>query len=228
MIELNHATLHASIIRSFLELQRPPTINEVASQFDCNAQDARSALRALADYHGVVLRPESDEIWVAHPFSATPTTFVVRCGSFAWWGNCAWCSLGVVHLSGGNAVIETRIGAVGESATIRIQNSTLIDTDFLVHFPVPMQNAWDNVLYTCSVMLIFRDHAQVDEWCTTRGVPKGDVRPIEQVWRFAAEWYSRHADVDWKKWSAKEADEIFRRHRLAGPTWHLSEASERF
>lgn len=131
-------------------------------------------------------------------------------------------------MAGGTATIETRIGAIDDYATIKIDNGKLIDTDFVVHFPIPMKNAWDNVIYTCSIMLMFRNESQVDEWCVARGIPKGDVRPIEQVWKFATEWYGRHADPDWSKWSVREAVEIFKRHDLIGPIWSLAEDSERF
>ncbi|KAI8871456.1 putative transmembrane protein [Ramicandelaber brevisporus] len=225
---MNNSSLHETIVSFFIKNQRPPTVKEIATHFQCNEAEARSGLRDLAEYHGVVLHPNSDEIWVAHPFSAAPTTCVVKSGACTWWGNCAWCSLGLAHLAGGTATIETRIGGVGDHATIRIENGKLMDTDYVVHFPIPMRKAWDNVIYTCSIMLIFRDEAQVDEWCESRGIPKGDVRPIEQIWTFATEWYGRHADVDWKKWSVREAAEMFQRHGLTGPIWTLTEESERF
>lgn len=225
---MDNSSLHEAIISFFLKHQRPPRISELASHFRRDDAEARKGLGALAEYHGVVLHPTSGEIWVAHPFSAAPTTYVVRSGSCAWWGNCAWCSLGLAHLAGGTATIETRIGAVGDYATIRIENGRLIDTDFVVHFPIPMRKAWDNVIYTCSVMLMFHHESEVDDWCALRGIPKGDVRPIEQIWTFAAEWYARHADADWEKWSVREAAEMFKRHGLTGPIWTLSEDSERF
>lgn len=225
---MNDSTLHEAIITSFLRLQRPPTLRELAARFGCSEADARQALRGLAERHGVVLHPQSGEIWIAHPFSAAPTTFVVSAGDRKWWGNCAWCSLGVAHLAGGTATIETRVGALDEPATIRIVNGDLVDTGYVVHFPVPMSRAWDNVVYTCSVMLVFRDESQVDEWCKTRAISRGDVRPIEQVWRFAAEWYGRHADRDWVKWSKRDAAEMFRRHNLSGPIWTLPEETGRF
>ena len=129
---------------------------------------------------------------------------------------------------GGSATIETRLGAIDDRATIRIENGKLLDTDYVVHFPIPMKQAWNNVVYTCSVQLLFRDEAQVDEWCTARGIQKGDVRPIEQVWNFATKWYGRHADVDWTKWTVREAIEIFARHNLDGPVWTLSDEAKRF
>jgi hypothetical protein len=225
---MNDSSLHHLIISFFLDRQRPPTIREIASRFGCDEVRARHGLRALADNHGVVLHPNSDEIWVAHPFSAAPTTFVVRSGTRTWWGNCAWCSLGVAHLAGGTATVETRVGALDDHVAIKIENGNLIDTDFVVHFPIPMRHAWDNVIYTCSIMLLFRNDAQVTDWSVARGIPKGDVRPIQQVWALAADWYGRHAAANWAKWSTTEAAEIFSRHDLTGPTWTLSNEAARF
>ena len=225
---MTDSTLHAAIIHSFLDRQRAPTIRELAEQFRSDPEAVRAALRGLAERHGVVLRDDSDEVWIAHPFSAAPTTFVVTSGDRKWWGNCAWCSLGVAHLAGGNAVIETRLGAIGEPVTIRIEDGKLIDTQHVVHFPIPMRDVWKNVVYTCSVMLLFRGEGDVDPWCAERGIARGDVRPIEQVWAFAAEWYGRHADTTWVKWSMREAAAIFERHGLSGPTWDLGDTSGGF
>jgi hypothetical protein len=222
------SSLHAAIITSFLEIQRPPTVQEIATRFGCDEQVARDGLRALVEYHGVVLHPHSDAIWVAHPFSAAPTTCVVHAGSKQWWGNCAWCSLGVAQLAGGTATIETRVGAIAEPVAIRIENGTLIDRDYVVHFPIPMRHAWDNVIYTCSVMLLFKNEVQVDAWCASRGIPKGDVRPLQQIWRFAQEWYGQHASPTWTKWTIPEATQLFRRHQLTGPTWNLDDRDDRF
>ena len=226
---MNDSTLHAAIIDSFLHRQRPPTVRELADHFGQREPGpVRAALRGLAERHGVVLHPGSDEVWVAHPFSAAPTSFVVKSGGRSWWGNCAWCSLGLAHLAGGDAVIETRDGGLGEPAIIRIEDGRLLDTDHVVHFPIPMRDAWNNVIYTCSVMLLFRSEGHVEAWCAERGVRRGDVRPIAQIWPVAAEWYGRHAEPTWTKWSMREAAAMFERHGLSGPTWELGDASGRF
>jgi hypothetical protein len=133
-----------------------------------------------------------------------------------------------MQLAGRNATLKTRLGAIGDKVSITVENGELLDKDYIIHFPIPMRNAWDNVVYTCSVMLLFRNKAEVDEWCSTRGIPKGDVRPIEQIWNFATKWYGRHADADWTKWSLRDALEIFRRHNLTGPIWLIGDNAERF
>ena len=225
---MNNSSLHHFIITSFLDNEKPPLVSDVASRFGVDLEAARQGLLALAEYHGVVLHPESDEVWVAHPFSAAPTTCIVLSGDKKWWGNCAWCSLGVMYLAGGTSTLLTRTGAINDEVSISVKNGKLIDKNFVVHFPVPMQKAWDNVIYTCSVQLLFRDEAEVDEWCKKRGVPKGDIRPIEQVWNFATEWYGRHADSDWTKWTLHEAVEIFARHKLGGPVWNIGDKAGRF
>ncbi|KAK4444183.1 Alkylmercury lyase-domain-containing protein, partial [Podospora aff. communis PSN243] len=225
---MNNSTLHAFIITTFLTLQRPPNASEIASHFNSTESDVGRALRILADYHGVVLHPNSDRIWIAHPFSATPTTCVVSAGTRQWWGNCVWCSLGVIHLAGGTATLETRLGGIGDAVAVRVENGELLDKKFVVHFPVPMRKAWENVVYTCSVQLLFRNEGKVDEWCAKRGIERGDVRPIEQVWKFARDWYGRHTEEDWTKWTTKEAGELFGRHGLSGPIWALEEKEGRF
>lgn len=92
-----------------------------------------------------------------------------------------------MKLAGGTASLRTTIGALGDEVSITVQDGHLMDTDFVIHFPVPMKQAWDSVMYTCSVQLLFRNEAEVDEWCRHTGMPKGDVRPIKQIWDFAAE-----------------------------------------
>lgn len=225
---MNNSDLHFAIISSFIECQCAPSIDSLATKFGRDRNGVITALEALADYHGVVLHPATKEVWIAHPFSSTPTTFIVKSGTKRWWGNCAWCSLGLVHLIGGSATIETRIGGIGDPIEIRFENGKVMNDQLVVHFPVPMKNAWDSVIYTCSLMLVFRSEAEVDEWCAVRSLPHGDVQPIEKIWDFASEWYARHADRDWKKWSVAEAAEIFRRNRLTHPVWQIAEDDGRF
>jgi hypothetical protein len=225
---LDNGSLHYAILRGFVDSLRPPTVRELVHQFHQSDGVVRQALRALAEYHGSVLHPHSDEIWVTHPFSAAPTTCVVAAAGRQWWGNCPWCSFGIAHLVGGTGSVTTTIGALGDQVVLRFKNHALLDTNFVVHFPVPMAKVWDNVIYTCSVMLLFRNVQEVDDWCAARGFTRGDVRPVEQVWRFAAEWYGRHLDAHWQKWTVTEAAAIFRKHGLGGQIWTLPETGGRF
>lgn len=225
---LNNSSLHFVIIEAFLKQGHAPTIDQLADRFRVDTKQIRASLRELQNYHGVVLHPHDDEIWVAHPFSTEPTGFLVSSAGHEWWGNCAWCSLGLAALADSPVTITTAPGFDRAMITLSIVDGELDRSDFVVHFPTPMINAWDNVIATCASMLLFDDEAHVDEWCAKHGKKKGDVQPVQKVWRFAREWYGRHAFPDWEKLSTDEAAEMFTRHGLTGPIWDLSGQEGRF
>lgn len=227
-MKLTNSSLHFVIIDTFLQKGFAPKLDELSERFDVDSQRMREALRELQDYHGVVLHPHNDEIWVAHPFSTVPTGFLVSSGEREWWGNCAWCSLGLAALADSPVTIRTAPGFDRRTIELTIEDGELDRHDFVVHFPTPMARAWDNVIATCTTMLVFDDEAHVEEWCEKHGKDKGDVQPIQKVWEFAREWYGKHADPDWKKPSAREAAEIFARHGLSGPIWSLPEQDGHF
>lgn len=225
---LTHGALHSAIARHFIDHGAAPSIAQLGRLFVLDEATIAEALRALADYHGVVLHPTSGEIWAMHPFSAAPTLFWVESRGRGWWGNCAWCSLGIVALLGADATITTRLGGEATPVTIRIENGAVVEADYCVHFPIPMTQAWDNVTYTCSCMLVFDTPAAVDHWCARHAIPRGDVQPLSTVWAFAQAWYGRHLDPGWTKWTTDEARALFERFGLTGPIWALPGTAERF
>lgn len=225
---LTHGALHAAIGRHFIDHGVAPSIAQLSRHFAFDEATIVAALRALSDYHGVVLHPTSGEIWAMHPFSAAPTLFWVESGGRGWWGNCAWCSLGIVALLGANATITTRLGGEATPVTLTIENGVVAPAEYCVHFPVPMAKAWDNVTYTCSTMLVFDSPVAVDRWCARHAIARGDVQPLSNVWAFAQAWYGRHLDHDWTKWTTDEARALFERFGLTSATWALPATEERF
>jgi hypothetical protein len=226
--QLTVASLHHALIRHMMDRGFAPTRFELADRFGVTPDQIARSLEALRDDHGVVLHPHVPEVWVVHPFSTAPTLFVVRKGDRAWWGNCAWCSLGIAALLGGDAVtIDTNLGAEGQPVTVHVDRG-LVREELWVHFPIPMARAWDNVIYTCSTMLIFDSEAAIGGWSERHAIPRGDVRPIQRVYDFAAVWYGRHLDPEWRKWTVEEARSMFERFGLEGPVWQLPHTAERF
>jgi len=225
--------LHHAIIRTLVDTGAPPTTHEMAAQLGVDHADVVEGMHALAAQHGVVLHPHRPEVWVAHPFATAPTVFTVRHRERTWWGNCAWCSLGVAALVGPGSdadpiTITTVLGGEDRQVTLRVVGDRLLDGDYVVHFPVPMRHAWDNVLYTCSVMLLFASSDEVDRWCRRHHIARGDVRDVDVVWRFARAWYGRHLDADWRKWTTDEAAALCARFGLDGDIWRLSAGTDRF
>lgn len=226
--DLNHSSLHHVIVKHLVDFGYAPASAALASHFGVSREEISAALRALAEYHGVVLHPHQPEVWVIHPFSTAPTQFAVKKDNRIWWGNCAWCSLGAAALLGGDAIrIETTLGAEGRPVTIHVDGGRVRE-ELFVHFPVPMARAWDNVIYTCSTMLVFESPAAIDEWAARHAIRRGDAQPIQRVYDFASVWYGRHLDPNWKKWTTGEALELFDRFGLSGPIWTLPAHSGRF
>ncbi len=94
-------------------------------------------------------------------------------GGKRWWGCCAWCSFGIAAILKEDVVITTSFGAHGEKADIAITDGEVEDEQLLVHFPVPMKDAWVNVIYTCSTMLVFQQVK--DTKCSSSYQSKGNA-----------------------------------------------------
>lgn len=225
---LNKISLHYVIMRNLMDHGYVPTNEVLSTYFGVKLEEVAQTLSALQDYHGVVLHPHRPDVWVIHPFSTAPTCFAVRQGERLWWGNCTWCSLGIAALLGGNGVsIDSTLGAEGNPVTVNIEGGHVRE-DLLVHFPVPMARAWDNVIYTDSTVLFFESDAQIDAWAKRHNIARGDAQPIQRVYDLGAIWYGRHLDEDWHKWTLAEAREIFTKLGLSGPIWDLPQSRERF
>ena len=104
----------------------------------------------------------------------------------------------------------------------------VIPCSLKIHFPIPITEVWDNVIFTCSTMLLFDSESGIDEWCNRHGMKKADVQPIQNAWKLAKVWYGNHLNQDWTKWSVDEARDIFKQFGLINDIWTLPESKSRF
>lgn len=227
-MELTHGLLHSTILQFIIDQGFAPHAAELAALLQTSEPEVIKALNALQDYHGVVLHPNSARIWVIHPFSLAPTNFTVRTAERAYWGNCAWCSLGAAALLNRDVTITTVLGADRQQVQIHIRDGELVETGFYVHFPIPMTQAWDNVIYTCSTMLLFDGVQDVERWCQQHRIPQGDVQPMANVWNFAKIWYGNHLNPRWEKWTNQQALDIFQQFGLTHTVWQIAPSATRF
>lgn len=226
--EITHGLLHSTILQFIIDNGFGPEIDELASRLHVTELEVIEALKSLQDYHGIVLHPNNDRIWVIHPFSLAPTNFTVRTSNKEYWGNCAWCSLGVAALLRQDVTITTVLGADRQQVALHIQDGELVEGDFYVHFPIPMTKAWDNVIYTCTTMLLFENVADIDRWSQQHRIARGDVQPVENIWNFAKVWYGNHLNPRWEKWTNQQALDIFRRFGLTHDVWRIPASETRF
>jgi hypothetical protein len=215
--------VHHHVVRSIVDRGFAPTVDELAAALACAADDAAGSLRRLHDNHGLVLHPGSTEIWIAHPFSLSPTAVWVAQDGRGWWAPCLWCAFGIQALVGA-VDITVRLG--GEAETVVIGDPSR--EDIVVHFPLPPRRAWDNVTHFCASLLPFRDAAALDAWCARHRAPRGAVLALGLLDDLARRWYGRHLDEDWVKWTPAEAAAIFAELGLGGPFWALDAGAERF
>lgn len=225
---ITNSSLHYIIIKCIIEKGFAPSIADLAVTFEVSIDEVINGLYELEEYHGVVLHPNHPKIWVIHPFSLAPTNFYVTTKNKEWWGNCAWCSLGIAALLKEDVKITTRVGGETKQIEINILDGVIQEKNLWIHFPVPMKQAWDNVIYTCSNMLVFENEEQVNEWVEKHHIPKGDIQPIEKVWQFSKKWYGNHLNPAWTKWTIEDAKRIFKEFELTGEIWDLDASKERF
>lgn len=226
--KITHGLLHSTTIQYIIENGFGPDTTELASLLQVKEPEIIEALRALQEYHGVVLHPNSDQIWVIHPFSLAPTNFTVRTADKEYWGNCAWCSLGVAALLNQDVTITTVLGADRQQVELHIRDGELVEKGFYVHFPIPMTKAWDNVIYTCTTMLLFESMADVDRWSLQHRIARGDVQSVQNIWNFAKVWYGNHLNPQWEKWTNQQALDIFKQFGLTHDIWYIPSSEKRF
>lgn len=225
---ITNSSLHYTIIKHVIDRGYAPDVHALSQLLDSSGEEVVEGLHRLQEAHGVVLHPHEPRVWVIHPFSLAPTNFLVKSARGEWWGSCAECSLGIAALLDEDVSITSSAGAHGDPLVIHVEDGEVLEKDILVHFPVPMSQAWDNVIYTCSTMLLFEDEAQIDAWVRRHDIPRGDVQPIERVWQFSRRWYGHHLDPDWEKWTVDEAKQIFQEFGLTHEIWQLEDSSSRF
>jgi hypothetical protein len=220
--------VHHALLRHIIATGHAPTTLGLAEQVASPAAEVASSLVRLAENHGLVLHPDSHEVWVVHPFSLSPTQVWVTTRDRGWWAPCLWCALGVAALVGGTTVIRARIAGEHEDCTIHVREGEVAEQDLFVHFSLRPAEAWRNVIHYCATVLPFRQVGDVDPWCARHRLPRGALVPIAQLNTFARLWYGRHLDENWRKWSVEEARALFVQAGLTGPFWDLPSEPGRF
>lgn len=138
--------VRAHVIRTLRDTSAPPSCDELASALGSTSGAVRAALHALADAHRLVLRPGTDAVWMAHPFSAVPTDFAVSAGGRSWWANCVWDGLAILGLVG-DGWLDTHSPQSGEAIRLKVEGGRVIG-EAVVHFLVPARRFWDNIGFT--------------------------------------------------------------------------------
>lgn len=199
------------VTRYFLDFGYPPSVSLIAQSFNKAEPDLISIMQELEQNKALVLHPHQPEVWIAHPFSASPNSFWVEdlSNKKGWWSNCAWCAMGVAALAKRGVRLHSRWGGESEPFVLDIVNGELSTSDFVVHMAKPVARMWDNVIHTCSLILPHRSKEELAAWCNRHDVPLGAILPASKCWELSQKWYGSYLDDDWNRKNAEEVAEFF-------------------
>ena len=137
-----------SIYEHIVETGLAPTNDNLADCLRVSREELVSSLVRLTSNRALVLFPDTNEIWMAHPFSAVPTPYPVRTNRMTYYANCAWDALGIPALLQVDSLTETTCADCQESLTIGVTGNKLVDFGYVIDFAIPPRHFWDNVGFT--------------------------------------------------------------------------------
>jgi hypothetical protein len=71
-------------------------------------------------------------------------------------------------------------------------------------------------------MLLFRSEEHVDRWSQRRGLARGAMLSLDQLWGLARIWYADRMTADWRRRTPQEAEQVFAGLGLTGDFWRLA------
>jgi len=148
------ATLDLEVRRhiydDLIERGAMPGAVQIAEGMGRTVDEIRDAFKRMKEAHVLVLQEGDGEILMANPFSAVPTSFIVRAGERSWWGNCIWDAMGIAAMVRKDALINTACGDCNDSMEVRLEGELVRSTggEGIVHFSVPAARWWDNIKFT--------------------------------------------------------------------------------
>jgi len=149
VISVDSASLRTFIYDCLIADGDMPSSADIAAHFSVSRADALLALREMKIGKTVLPHPTTGEIWMAGPFAATPTQYVVRAGERRWFANCAWDMLGVATIVAEPVDIETRCTDCGDPIALHLApRDETVGADLLVHFLLPARRWYDDIGFT--------------------------------------------------------------------------------
>ena len=145
---LDPVALRVFVYDEILDRGTPPSVARIAHHFRSEPNDARRALAELRIGKTILVHPETAELWMAGPFSASETPYRVTLGRRQWWANCAWDMFGVAVIVGAPVHVETRCTDCAEPITLVCDPAAQPNGEEVVHFLVPARRWYEDIGFT--------------------------------------------------------------------------------
>jgi hypothetical protein len=140
-------TLRNNTYTLLVRLGRGPTAAEVATETGLAATAVQAGWKRLHEQHAIVLGSD-DEIRMANPFSAVPTSHRVEAAGRSWYANCAWDAFGVCAALDADGHIETTCPDCGEQLVVEVRDGRPDDESLVFHSLVDAGHWWDDIVFT--------------------------------------------------------------------------------
>lgn len=127
---------------------RPPSSGEVAESLGATPEEVLAAFQRLRSRKLLAVAPDSGEIVMAPPFSATPTPFRVTSDGREYFGNCVWDAYGIAAALHRDVTIEASCACCGEPMRLAVEGGKSTAAAGVAHFAVPAAHWWDDLTYT--------------------------------------------------------------------------------
>ena len=140
--------IRAFVYRHFADTTCAPSVDEAAAAFAMTHEAAASVYEDLHARHALYLKPDSDDILMANPFSNIETPFHVYVEGKTYFANCAWDSLGIPAALHCDADVEAVCAQSGQMIALKVRDEQISESDVLVHFLVPFEHWYDDLVFT--------------------------------------------------------------------------------
>lgn len=206
--------------RLFVALGRAPRANDVAADTGLTFEEVSTSWQRLHDAHALVMNRSTNEIRMANPFSAIASAYRVEAGGRWWYANCAWDAFGICAALHVDGRIEASCPDCGEPITVNVTNHLPDDPSLLFHCLVPARRWWDDIVYSCTTMNLFRSETHVERWLGGRD--PGQTTSVSKLAQLAEAWWDDRLDPDWQPHSREQNQAILDRLGLVGSFWQLA------
>ncbi|HET6682384.1 MAG TPA: organomercurial lyase [Gaiella sp.] len=140
-------TLRNNTYTLLVRLGRGPTAAELATETGMAETAVQAGWKRLHEQHAIVLGSD-DEIRMANPFSAVPTSHRVEAAGRSWYANCAWDAFGVCAALDADGHIETTCPDCGEQLVVEVRDGRPDDESLVFHSLVDAGHWWDDIVFT--------------------------------------------------------------------------------
>ena len=140
--------VRVEVYRAFVEDGRAPQVKEVSARLRLPLEQVAESLRELAGDHVIAFVPDTEDLWLAHPFCAIPAPFEVSDERRSWDAICIWDALGILAVVDSDGQVATVCPGCRKPIQVGVAAGVVKGpADALVHFGVPARRWYEDVGY---------------------------------------------------------------------------------